>query len=205
MNLSAIDRIETNPDSNASLELSQFGSRASALFLLGLALPASLALIAPFALIGLNPVSLGLLSERPGSALLLGCGLIAAAVLLVYCVRAGVARLSGRRIVSIRGDRIMVEQHGLLGVERWTQPMSTYVGVAHHIRASLSGTRHEIVLVHQRPEHDVLLGVSQRAPAVSAAQIGSQLGLPEVEAKMIYLRHRPIVIGADIDGSLRAA
>lgn len=192
MNIAAIDRIEISPAQDAGLELSQFASRTSAIFLLGLALPASMALVAPFALIGLNPGAISTLADKPVSAVLLGFGLIAAAFALVYCLRAGVARLSGRRLVSIRNGRITVEQQGLFGVSRWSRPLSSYAGVAHHIRASLSGTRHEIVLVHERPEHDVLLGVSPRAPAVSACEVARQLGLPEIEARQIYQRVRPV-------------
>lgn len=192
MNIAAIDRIEINSDQDTGLEISQFASRTSAIFLLGMALPVAVGLVAPFALIGLNPEAIWTLADKPVSAVLLGCGLVAAAFALVYCLRAGVARLSGRRRVNIRAGRIMVEQEGLFGVRRWSQPLSSYAGVAHHIRASLSGTRHEIVLVHERPEHDVLLAVSPRAPAVPACQVAGQLGLPEIEARQIYQRVRPV-------------
>lgn len=192
MNIAAIDRIETTSAPDAGVELSQFSSRMSALFLLGLAVPVSAALLAPFALIGTNPDAIATLAERPFSAFLLGIGLIVAVLGLIYCLRAGFERLAGRRLVSIRGGRIMVEQRGLFGVTRWTQPISSYAGVAHHIRASLSGTRHEIVLVHERPAHDVLLFVSPRAPSVAPADMAHQLGLSEIEAKQMYKRVRPM-------------
>lgn len=192
MNIAAIDRVETSSNPDAGVELAQFSSRTSALFLLGLALPVTVALLTPFALIGTNPEAVATLIERPGSAAMLGVGLIVAALALVYCLRAGCERLSGRRLVSIRAGRIIVEERNLFGVRRWTQPIASYAGVAHHIRASLSGTRHEIVLVHAKPGHDVLLSVAPRAPVTSATEVARQLGLPEIEAKQIYKRVRPV-------------
>jgi hypothetical protein len=205
MNIAAIDRIEAVPAPDAGVELAQFASRSSAFFLLGLALPASAALLIPFALIGLNPNAMVVLAARPVSAVLLACGLVAAGLALVYCLRAGFERLSGRHFVSIRDGQIAVEQRGLFGVRRWTQPLASYAGVAHHIRASLSGTRHEIVLVHQLPEHDVLLDVSPRSPVMTAAEVASRLGLPEVEARLIYRRQRPLAQTDSVISQLRAA
>lgn len=192
MRIAAIDRVETSSNSEKGVQLHQFSSRSSAFFLLGLALPVAVALLTPFALISVNPEAIATLSEKPGSAVMLAFGLVAAALALVYCLLAGVERLSGRRKVSIRGGRILVEQQGLFGVKRWTQPLSSYAGVAHHIRASLSGTRHEIVLVHRHRAHDVLLSVSARAPSVPAGDVARELGLPEIEAKQIYRRVRPL-------------
>lgn len=199
MNIAAIDRVETSSNPDAGVELAQFSSRTSALFLLGLALPATVALLTPFALIGTNPDAVATLIERPGTAAMLGVGLVVAALALIYCLRAGCERLSGRRLVSIHAGRITVEERGLFGVRRWTQPIASYAGVAHHIRASLSGTRHEIVLVHEKPGHDVLLGVSPRAPVTSATEVARQLSLPEIEAKQIYKRVRPLPQPGTVD------
>jgi hypothetical protein len=60
------------------------------------------------------------------------------------------------------------------------------MGLAHHIRASLSGARHEIVLVHPDRARSVLLAFDAQVREADLKAMAAQLGLPVVPASLIY-------------------
>jgi hypothetical protein len=63
--------------------------------------------------------------------------------------------------------------------------------VAHHIRASLSGARHEIVLVHADRRRSVLLHFADRVLESELAAVARRLELPVVPARWIYRTPTP--------------
>jgi hypothetical protein len=105
-------------------------------------------------------------------------------------LRSGLLRLGGDAVVHMADGLVTVERRGLLGPTRWSAPLSQFCGVTHHIRATLSGPRHEIILIHPEPARDVLLHISSRHPSEGADHYARLLGLPEMAPRELYTSHR---------------
>lgn len=131
---------------------------------------------------------LSVLAERPLAAFQTAAGLSLSTILLAIPAARGLARLWVRREVSLQGDTVEILRHTPLGIGRQSIPLSAYKGIAHHIRASLSGLTHEIVLVHSRSELSVTLLSAERVTQNLLDEFKSLLGLPEIPARAIYER-----------------
>ena len=194
MHIAAIDRIDVPKSwSGLPLTLTQTSSRLSAVTLVSVSSLSIAALIMPLAVMSLhatsNPRALAAIVERPVSATVLALGLALAITLLAIPLAAGLSRMRRSRAVRLGGDRITVDDRSLFGGRRhWEAPLSQFTGVTHHIRATLSGPRHEIILVHPDHRKDVLLNLSARAPEHGADQFASLLRLDVIHAGVLYGR-----------------
>jgi hypothetical protein len=90
--------------------------------------------------------------------------------------------------VRLSADWVTVETAGLGVSHRWQAPVAQFAGVTHHIRATLSGARHEIILVHPSRDKDVLLAISARPPAQGVDHYAGLLGIGVVPASVLYGR-----------------
>jgi hypothetical protein len=97
-----------------------------------------------------------------------------------------VARIAIRRTVDIDAERVRVEEGSPFGAWTWEAPLSAYAGIAHHVRASLSGTRHELILVHPEREKSVLLSVAPRASQAEVNRVVALLGTEEIPPSELY-------------------
>ncbi len=195
MRIAAIDRVITSgKDGHLPVELRQSSARLIALTLLVLSATAIVALLTPAAMIVIgvadNPQTLSKVFAHPGSAALLMFGILVGLMLLAVPLRAGLARLRGQRVVVLTEDSVDVEDQGLFRRSSWTASPAQFCGVTHHIRATLSGARHEIILIHPDSDKDVLLSLTPSAPAMGAHEYARLLGLKEVHAKQLYARNR---------------
>jgi hypothetical protein len=95
-------------------------------------------------------------------------------------------------VITINAGRVHSLESGLLGARAWVEPLSAYVGVAHRVRTSLSGVRHELVLVHQNPSKSLILRsspqISQEA-VETAARLFALAEIPSREAASLAPLH----------------
>lgn len=172
------------------MRLEQSASRGSALSRLLLVLPAVLALSVPAGAIAVHaaaePATLALLAERPLATAQIATGLVMWIGIFVWPAQRALSRLWARRQVEIADGMVRVEEHTLLGRRNWSLPLATYLGLAHHIRASLSGLTHEIVLVHSNPTRSVTLTSAEKVTQATLDRAKVLLGLPEVQPKALY-------------------
>lgn len=105
-------------------------------------------------------------------------------------------RLASRRTIRLEAHRVTVAEQHLAGSRTWTEPMQAYCGIAHFIRTSVSGTRHELILVHPERERSVLIAIADRITKPEVEQMARLLGLPEIPARDLYAG-RPPVSSAD--------
>lgn len=119
----------------------------------------------------------------PFAALQLAMALIALAGLILLPLSAILARIGRRRSVHITRDAVHLQAHGLLSQRRQMLAITDYRGVTYRVRTTLSGTRHEILLVHPQPENSVLLAAADHAGDVSVARAAAALGVLEVPAR----------------------
>lgn len=187
------------------IRLQQSASRGSALSRLLLVLPAVLALSVPLGAIAIHaaaePQSLVLLAERPLATAQIATGLALWVGLFVLPAQRALARLWNRRTVEIADGMVQVEDRTMLGKTRWSIPVGAYLGLAHHIRASLSGLTHEIVLVHADPARTVTLMSADKVTQSTFDGAKVLLGLPEVPPRMLYQsqqRRRTAVSGSSL-------
>lgn len=195
MHIAAVSRVDMTVDPvRASAEFRMFTNKLNASLLVAMSLGAMLGLLLPLGLIAsgaaANPQLVNSLAEHPGSALLLVAGISLGIVLLMVPLRAGLARLGGATRVEMADGMVTMARQGLLGVERWSSPLAEFCGVTHHIRATLSGPRHEIILLHPEPGKDILLHLANRPPQEGADYYARLLGLGEMQPRDFYNRRR---------------
>ena len=106
--------------------------------------------------------------------------------LFAWPLHALYGRLTWRRTVEITDETVAVAELLAFGGSNWTAPLSSYRGVAHHIRSSLSGNRHELVLVHPDPKRSVLLMVAYHLCEADVARMTQLLRLPQIPAQELY-------------------
>lgn len=168
------------------LHLKQRFSRASVVARLTLLVPAILLVLVPVSFFSLSDDGLTQLTARPGDALLAGVGVVMFSLLFGLPFSRAIKALVSRRTVRIEAGVVTVEDHGLFGLSTWTLPLSAYLGVAHVVRTSLSGARHELVLVHPSRSRRVLLRASDKLSETDLDQASRLLNLPRVPANDLY-------------------
>lgn len=195
MRIATIDRIDVSVTTQGiPVEFQQLPAKSKALGLIVLSAAAFAALLTPPSLIALdfmsNPRATTALIERPLSTSLLTVGMLVGLALLYFPLRAGISRLGNRCKVRLEHGMVTVDEVTLTGRQQWSLPFNQFCGVSHHIRATLSGPRHEIILVHPDRSKDVLLQLGSRPPELGADHYAKLLGLPEVHAKELYGRRK---------------
>lgn len=160
--------------------------------------PMSLLVAVPLVMIGIDliaaPASAAALTVSPIVAAQLLAALIVWTALFIVPLAKIVPRLGRSRTVSIDHDTVQLTTHGLIGKRHEIVRLASYRGVAHRVRTTLSGARHEVVLVHPMPEHSVLLAIADRIADVQVARIAATLGLAEVPARELQARRRKLPV-----------
>jgi hypothetical protein len=190
MQLSAIDRITpTTPIDQLPIRLDLAGSRGSLVIALLLTMAAAALLITPFALVGslaaFQPEAFLNADVSWISGVQLAAAFATALVLLVFAIRRVRMAWGRSATVEIGYGVVAVNERRFGMTHRWAVPVSDFLGVAHNVRSSLSGSRHELVLVHPDPSKHVLLGLAQAMPQQHIDRVVILLGLLEIPARSI--------------------
>ncbi|MGE0764950.1 MAG: hypothetical protein AB7L90_00655 [Hyphomicrobiaceae bacterium] len=132
--------------------------------------------------------ALGVFVQRPLATVQTAAGLSLWTGLIAVPAARLMARLWSRREVRIEDSEVQILRHTPFGISRQSVSLSTYRGLAHHIRASLSGLTHEIVLVHPNQHLSVTLLCTEHVTQARFEELKALLGLPEIPASAIYER-----------------
>lgn len=108
------------------------------------------------------------------------------AFLVLWPLRNIVLALFCERHVEIRDGVIHVVDRSPVSATEWSLPLHAYVGIAHHVRSSLSGVRHELVLVHGDRRRNVLLAAAPTIGQPEIRELCRLLELPEIPAAALY-------------------
>jgi hypothetical protein len=190
MRVAIYDRVEPPVPAQLPLRLSQTCSQRAAMALLVLVVPAALggtfvALAVVFQAL-LAPDARAIVGQHPA----LGVEILGAIGFVIYLLALPasrlVARLSTTRTVDIADGLVSVTEGGYFRSWTWVAPLASFTGVAHHVRASLSGTRHELILVHPRREMSVLLSVAPRTSQSEVDRVATLLGHKEIPSSELY-------------------
>jgi hypothetical protein len=128
----------------------------------------------------------GALSRHPVAAFELAVAMAFWIGLFFFPLRALYRRLTWRRDVEITHDDVSVQDYRTFGGGAWVAPLSSYKGVAHHVLTSLSGIRHQLVLIHPDPARSVLLMTSEQIGDADVVRMSRLLGVPRVPAAELY-------------------
>lgn len=171
--------------------LIQTPSRAAPFLLVALALPCAALIAFPFAVLVehlmRNPSAL---DHQFGPAIALALAFVLWLGFFACPIAVKISRATTTRRVEIDGQSVLVIDRGLLGSLSWSEPLANYSGLTHHVRSSLSGTRHELILVHPLRSKSVLIRAAARISANEIDDTAAALGCPEIAARVIYASFR---------------
>lgn len=136
-----------------------------------------------------EPGMLDAVARRPLASIQIAFGLVIWAALFVVPASRAIAAIGRRREVSIVDDVVEIKDRSLLGTRSRGARVGDYRGITHHIRASLSGLTHEIVLVHSNPSLTVTLLSADRVTQGMLDEAKTLLQLRELPPGTIYERH----------------
>ena len=187
------DHVEPAPDFNQlPVSLTLTTSRSSAVLKLMMLAPMMVILAIPLTLIGARAsaesTAFSFIADNPVSTVQIIVGLAIWAALFIWPLKRVVACMGARRKVAIDAATVKVSDTSPFGGKTWSAPLASYRGIAHHIRASLSGNRHELVLVHSDPAKNVVVAIGDRITQATIDRATALLKLPEVPAKYLYVR-----------------
>jgi hypothetical protein len=175
------------PLTGLPLTLRQTPSRAAPFLLAALAMPAALVSLVPFVLVAehLSRDST-ILITRIETALAIGAGLLLWIGVFAWPFLARVGRAGCDRTIEITGTMVTVTDQGWLAAQTWQEPLSAYTGLSHRVRSSLSGTRHELLLMHVNSSRTLLLRVAPRIAQSELDETAMLLGCREIAPRVIY-------------------
>lgn len=190
------DHVAPTPDFSAfPIDLRLTTSRASALLRLVALVPLMVALALPVVIFGARAgadvAALSAIGDNPVAALQVASGLAIWIAIFLWPLKRALMRLGARRQVIIEPGVLHVSDRSPFSSDDWSQPLPAYTGIAHHIRASLNGNRHELILVHPDAARNVLVCASDRISQATFERAQALLGLPEVSARSLYARGKP--------------
>jgi hypothetical protein len=191
-----VDVVESEPVfDRLPFSADQETSRPSALIMFALLVPAVLTVMVPLGLLAaFGAPILSMAADNPAaSAQVLGGTAVWTGLFLVPAKRI-VQRLLGiSRKVRIDADLVTVREAGTLRSRVWTAPLGEFAGVAYHVRSTLSGLRHELVLVHRdRGKCVLLLQTPTAVPLATIERVTALLALPQVPPGELYRLGRQI-------------
>lgn len=169
------------------LLVEQKSSPASGMIRLALLVPALATLMVP----------LGLLAAFAAPAVSVAASnpIAAAQALLGLCMWTALFALPCKRIihhfgrgrrVRIEAGVVMVNERGAIRCRDWSAPLAEFCGIAHHVRATLSGLRHELILVHPERAKSVLLHTADSFSQATLERAAALLSMPQVPPAELY-------------------
>lgn len=183
------------------LELTQRASPSSTLARVALLLPALLLVLIPAgSLLLVSAPALAYASSHPADAVLAASGVTAFLALFGLPFARALAHIGSVRNVRIAGATVTVVDRSVFGRRAWELPLASYCGIAHVVRTTLMGTRHELVLVHPLRAHQILLCAADKISESELAHAARSLRLPAIAASDLYAWprlarvRRPVVI-----------
>jgi hypothetical protein len=185
------DQVESvfafSPQTLLPIRLEQSASRTSPILMIAVLAPIATALLLPFAMLAehlaADPAVRAIVAERPQSAVLLVLALAFCGTLFGWPLARFILSIGRARSIVIGKSAVDVTERGFLGTSDWTEPLAAYAGISHTVRASLSGLRHELMLVHRDPSRSVLLAVAPRIAQQDIDAIANLLNLAEIPSR----------------------
>jgi hypothetical protein len=190
MRVAIFERVDPPVPAELPLRLIETCSRRTAMVMLVLAVPAvvavgfsALMLIVEALMV---PGPRAAIAQHPVLGLEVLTGIAFGAYLLGLPQKRLVERLAAARTIDIDETTVTVTEIGHFRSQTWSVPRSDFAGLTHHVRASLSGTRHELILVHPEREKSLLLSLAPRMLQSEVDRVAAMLGCKEIPPSELY-------------------
>ncbi len=185
---SAINDVAPNePFSAFPIRLVQTSSRVGIVVKLLFIGAAGIVLLTPFAMLAViaatDPAGFLSIARKPMVAFQLSLALLISVAFVIMPLRQVIATYSRGCTIAITRSAVTVAKRGRSGWRDWQEPLENYSGIAHSIRTSLAGARHELVLVHPDPSKSVPLKLADRTAQSNIDALSRLTGLPEIHAR----------------------
>jgi hypothetical protein len=188
----AFENISPMPDfKQLPLRIEHSTSRTSAAVRLMMLAPLLALLAAPLMIIAASaaePTAISIMLDNPASAAKAILGLAAWSALILWPLKRVIGRLGVSRTIEITEGTVTVVDQSPFRSRTWSAALGSYAGIAHHIRSSLSGNRHELFLVHPDRAKSTLIAAADRISQDTLENAKRLLNLPEVPARQLYSR-----------------
>jgi hypothetical protein len=159
-------------------------ARLSTAVRLSLLVPTLAVMVSPAVLLAATATpALWSAADNPLAAAQVVAGLGLWTALFIVPARRLLQRFGSHRSVRIEGGMVSVSDRAVLGSRSWQAPLDEFSGIAHWMRSSLSGVRHELHLVHPDPRKSLRI---HRADHISQATI-------DAAEALLGLRPVPVV------------
>ncbi|MDX2309540.1 MAG: hypothetical protein NW216_14970 [Hyphomicrobium sp.] len=138
--------------------------------------------------------------EHPATLAPIGLALVFWIALLGFPILRMLDTLTRSRTVEIAGRTVAVTDRVFGRAKTWRGTLGSFDGIAHNVRTSLGGVRHELILVHPERERSVLIAI---APRLTEAEINLAtvvLGLPRMPAAALLGRTARRVVSKGLPG-----
>lgn len=173
----------------ARMRIDQFPARRVTGLLLALLFALAAVLLSPFYLVataaladqGLRDAA----ATRPIAIIQICVGLVVWLILLGFPIYRLLDTLTRSRVVEIAADQVTVTDRSFGRSSVWSVPVSDFLGLAPYLRASLSGVRHELIMVHPDRERSVLLAIAPRLMQSDVDHVAATLGLKEIAPQIL--------------------
>lgn len=179
----------SKPAGHARLVLRQHSPLVSSLLRLSVLASIAVAVLLPqLAMLAAalsNPEARATAALHPFSSLALALALALSLLACLWPLARGIERFNARRAVLIGRRTVRAGDVQFGRLSRWQEPISAYVGLAHRVRTSLSGARHELFLVHPSPARSVLLETREHISDSDIAQLSHLLGVPLLQPAVL--------------------
>ena len=124
--------------------------------------------------------------HHPLIGAVLGLGLLTILALFLVPSLRVIQRFCTHRRVTIVDERVTVADTGPFRSRHWSVPLAEFRGVAHLVRAILSGVRHELILVHSARERSLVLHTADAIAQSTIDQATALLRLQQIPANELY-------------------
>jgi hypothetical protein len=194
MRIAAVDRmIPLMPDFSApTVRIDQLPARRATGVLLALLVAFAVLLLSPFYLVATAALAdqdlREAVSTRPLAAAQILTGLAFWLILLGFPIYRLLDTLTRSRSIEIAGGKITVRDRVFGRTSSWNAAVSEFLGVAPYLRASLSGVRHELILIHPERQRSILVAMAPRLMQSEVDQVASALGLKELAPQALWQR-----------------
>lgn len=190
MRAAAVERMTPAlPEFSRPIRFDQAPSQRAHIVTLIVLVPTAVALLLPFwylaAGLATDATVRSVLWERPATLLQLAVALGFWFVLLGFPIMRMIDTVTRSRSVEISNRTVTVTDRAFGREASWRGTLGSFDGIAHNVRTSLDGVRHELILVHPEPNRSVLIAIANRLGEAEIDAASDVLGLPRIPATMI--------------------
>ncbi|KUO54117.1 MAG: hypothetical protein APF80_14870 [Alphaproteobacteria bacterium BRH_c36] len=194
MRISAVSELFILRDDSDQLAIRQRACGITAATQTLLLLPILIAVVGPSAMIAAQALAEPATRDRLAASPLNTAGALVGVAIwfAMFAIPAfhALRRIGWSRDVELDRDTVRICDRTLFGTRRLQLPLREFEGISHHVRTNLSGTRHELVLVHHDRSSSLLLQMSDSISQDATEANARRFQLPVLPAGALFL-NRP--------------